>query len=128
MPFLRGFLLASLAAAIAFTLGIAGIERQGDAGSFLAGLAVFLVYALCFTAVLAPVGLFILHRLGRDDLVPYAIVGAGLGWLGTLVLYRTPAGLLRPLALAFALAGLAGGLAFRLGHGRARASRRIPRA
>lgn len=117
MRFLRGYLLASLAAAIAFTLALAALGRERDPGSFLAGLAVFGVYALAFTAVLAPVGWLLLRRLGRDGLLHYAFAGTALGWLSTFVLYRNVGGLAEPMALAFTLAGLAGGIAFRLGYG-----------
>lgn len=117
MRYLRGYLLASVVAAAAFTLALAGIERESNTGNILAGTTVFLPYALLFTAVLAPIGLYLVRRMRRNGFMDVGLMGAVLGWLSTMVLFRGPGGLIDPMALAFAVAGFAAGLGFRAGHG-----------
>jgi hypothetical protein len=124
MRILRGYLAAAVAAAIAFTLVTVGIERETDPAAVFAGLLVFGFFALAYAAVLTPAGLFILRRLRRDRPWHFALAGAALGWLATLALLRDPAGLIDPIALAFAGAGLAAGFSFRVAYGPATRSGR----
>jgi len=124
MRILRGYLAASVAAAVAFTLITVALEKETDPASIFAGLAVFVFFALAYAAVLTPAALFVLRRLRRDRPWQFAVAGATLGWLATLVLLRDPAGLVDPMALAFAGAGLAAGLAFRVTCGPATRSER----
>lgn len=117
MRFLRGFVLASIAASAVFTLVLSSIERESNPGNILAGWTVFIPYALIFTAILAPIGWVLLNRMQRTGFRHFGLAGLVLGWLSTMVLFHSPWGLVDPMALAFGAAGLAGGLAFRAGHG-----------
>lgn len=114
---LRGYILASVAGTIVFTLVLSALQQERNIGNILAASSVFFVYALMFTAVLAPLGLLLLRRLGRHGFLHFALAGLILGWLSTMVLLPNPAGLLKPMALAFGAAGLAAGFAFRAGYG-----------